>query len=53
MNKKAEMSNCCNSEVITFKERNRFVAECSYCGEAVEKGYIVEDFIPEYDGEEQ
>ena len=46
---KASISSCCNSEVITIRNGNRFVAECSYCGETIEEGYVV----PGYDGEDE
>jgi ribosomal protein L37AE/L43A len=48
MNMKTKLCDNCNSEIVTVKRGNRFVTECSYCGESVEKGTVIEDFIPEY-----
>lgn len=50
---KASISSCCSSEVITIREGNKFVAECSYCGTTIDKGFVVEDFIPEFDGTDE
>lgn len=51
MNSKAKLCDKCNSEIITVKRDNRFVAECSYCGLPQEKGFYIEEFIPEMEDE--
>jgi hypothetical protein len=37
---KGKKCDSCNSEIITYREGGRLVAECSYCGKPVESGEI-------------
>lgn len=49
---KTKLCDNCNSEVVIIRKGSNFVAECSYCGEIVEKGIVIENFLPEFDEED-
>lgn len=49
---KAKLCDNCNSEIKIIRKGNRYVAECSYCGMTPDKGFVIEDFVPENLGDD-
>lgn len=41
----------CNSPVVTVKRGKKVSVECSYCGQSYNKEASIEDFLSNYDGE--
>ena len=41
----------CGSPVEIIKDKNKFSAECTYCGIQLESGITINEFIEEFEGE--